>query len=223
MNRGAPAEPERRPLATRERGWARAASRWLAAGGISPNTISVSGMFAGLLAGAALVATDIVPRWESVAWVAAAAFVQLRLLANMLDGMVAMETGRTSPVGELFNEIPDRVSDVAILVGLGYAAGGRPELGWALALAAVFTAYVRAEGRVAGAPQDYSGPFAKPHRMFLVTLVALYCGLAPETWRPVRPGDPLPGVPAWAALILLLGTAGTAVRRLVRIARVLRR
>jgi phosphatidylglycerophosphate synthase len=133
----------------------------------------------------------------------------------MLDGMVAIESGRTSPVGELFNEVPDRVSDAAILVGLGYSAGGSPALGWALALAAVFTAYVRAEGRVAGAAQDYGGPLAKPQRMFGVTVIALWCGLAPGAW--------VSGVPAWGALVLLAGTVATAVRRLHRIGRALRR
>ena len=47
----------------------------------------------------------------------------LSLLANLLDGMVAMGRGVASPVGELFNEVADRVSDTAILLGLGWAAG----------------------------------------------------------------------------------------------------
>jgi phosphatidylglycerophosphate synthase len=86
--------------------------------------------------------------------VLAAVGVQLRLLANMFDGMVAIETGRTSAVGELYNEVPDRVSDTAVLVGAGYAAGGCPVLGYVAALLAVFIAYVRAQGRVAGASQE---------------------------------------------------------------------
>ena len=137
--------------------------------------------------------------------------------------MVAIVSGRTSPLGEIFNEVPDRISDAAILVGLGYAAGGRPELGWALALAAVFTAYVHAQGRVAGAPQDFGGPLAKPQRMFGVTLVALWCGLAPRDWTVRREGAFLEGIAAWAALLLLVGTVATAVLRLGRIGRALRR
>ena len=49
--------------------------------------------------------------------------VQLRLLCNLLDGMVAVEGGRSSPVGALYNEVPDRVADSLLLVALGYAVG----------------------------------------------------------------------------------------------------
>ncbi len=213
---------ERRPIASRDSRMSRALASRLAGSGVSPNAISVAGMIGGLAAGAALWSTAEAPDHARAAWIAAAVLVQLRLVANMLDGMVALESGRASPVGELFNEIPDRVSDAAIFVGLGYAAGGSPVLGWALALAAVFTAYVRAEGRVAGAPQDYGGPFAKPQRMFAVTVLALWCGLAPAAWNPAWPGAALEGIPAWGTLLLLAGTAATALLRLRRIARNLR-
>ena len=45
------------------------------------------------------------------------AVAQYGLLANLLDGLVAVEGGRRSPTGELFNEVPDRVSDVLVLAG----------------------------------------------------------------------------------------------------------
>ncbi len=43
-------------------------------------------------------------------WLAGALLVQLRLLANLYDGMVAVLRQIASPVDELFNEVPDRVS-----------------------------------------------------------------------------------------------------------------
>jgi phosphatidylglycerophosphate synthase len=107
----------------------------------------------------------------------------MRLLANMFDGMVAIESDRASPIGELFNEVPDRVSDAALLIGLGYARGGHVLLGFTAALLAVFTAYVRAMGKVAGGRQEFCGPMAKPQRMLVVTATALWCGLAPAAWQ----------------------------------------
>lgn len=80
-------------------------------------------------------------------------------------------------MGELFNEVPDRVSDIAILIGAGYAAGGNATLGLLAALVAVLVAYVRAEGTVVGASQQYCGPMAKPERMVIILLAALHCGL----------------------------------------------
>jgi phosphatidylglycerophosphate synthase len=209
---------ERRPITSRERPAAQRFATWVGRTGLSPNAISVLGLAFGVTAGILLALTTSAWASERLLWILAAVLVQLRLLANMVDGMVAVETGAASPLGELYNEVPDRVSDTAVFVGLGYATGGLPWLGYTVALLAMFTAYVRATGSVAGAPQDYGGPLAKPQRMFLVTLLALYCGLAPAAWQPTLSADPSIGLAAAALGFLALGTLLTALRRLQRIA-----
>ena len=98
--------------------------------------------------------------------------MQLRLLCNMLDGMVAIEGGRQTATGVLYNEIPDRVADSLLIVALGYAAGAG-WLGWLGALAAAVTAYIRVLGGTCGLAQDFRGPLAKPHRMFVMTVGCL--------------------------------------------------
>lgn len=214
--------PERRPIASREHPLSIRLARWIAGLGVSPNAISVMGMIAGILSGAVFVCTPL-PDYGWVFFLAGAALLQLRLLSNMLDGMVAVQTSRASPVGELFNEVPDRVSDSAIFIGAGYAAGGMPELGYLAALAALFTAYIRAEGKVAGAHQEFCGPMAKPQRMALLSVAALYAGLAPASWQLQL--DSLSGrsVIALALLFIAAGGLVTALRRLLRIARALRK
>jgi phosphatidylglycerophosphate synthase len=161
----------------------------------------------------ALIALPGVPRLtQAVLLLLTAALIQLRLLANMLDGMVAVQTGRASPLGELFNEVPDRVSDFAVCVGAGYAAGGLPELGFLAACVALFVAYVRAQGKAAGARQEFCGPMAKQQRMAAVTAAcAAAAGLSAL--------DGYSGAPLAAALALVVaGAALTALRRLRRIA-----
>jgi phosphatidylglycerophosphate synthase len=136
---------DRRPIAARRLRLFQATARGLARAGVSANGISVLGMLLATMAAAALVGTrSIDGGWSRALWLLAGLGVQGRLLCNLLDGMVAAERGSASPLGELFNEAPDRYSDAVILVCLGYAAGGLPALGWAAALAAVLTAYVRA-------------------------------------------------------------------------------
>lgn len=213
--------PDRRPLAIREAGW----SKWLAgfAGrmGATPNGISLTGMVFGVLAGGMLAATS----WTPVGWWGfwgAAICVQLRLLANMLDGMVAIERGRTSAVGELFNEVPDRVSDTATLVGAGYALGGNPELGYWTAILALFLAYLRAQGKVAGSPQHYCGPMAKQHRMAVITVASLAAVLWPVVPLSVVKGWNDAGLISCALVLILLGEVITVYRRLEKIARSLR-
>lgn len=192
-------------------------SRAMAARGISPNAISVLGMIAGVGAGVCFWATGAVHDavWSRVLLVIGAALVQGRLLCNMLDGMVAIESGRASPVGELYNEIPDRVSDLATLIGFGWAVSGHPMLGVLAGALAVLTAYVRAAAKVAGAPQDYRGPMAKQQRMFLVTLAGVYLASVPESWRWIA-GDARLGVACVTLGVICLGCVVTCVRRVGR-------
>src|SRR5690349_8833323 len=101
---GAYEPTDRRPIASRDRRiWQKIASV-LAARNISPNAISIAGMFAGIVAGLALYFTRTVDGWpQRLLWLGAAVGIQLRLLANMLDGMVAIESRCASPLGELYN------------------------------------------------------------------------------------------------------------------------
>jgi phosphatidylglycerophosphate synthase len=153
-------------------------------------------------------------------WLAGAAFVQLRLCANLLDGLVAVEGGKGCVLGELYNEAPDRVADAAILLGLGYADGGEPLLGASAAVVAVFAAYVRALGASTGVGQVFLGPMAKPQRMALVTAVAAYCAITPRSWQSdlIARCD----VVDLALLAIIVGGLITAMRRLSRIAQLLR-
>ncbi len=180
-------------------------------------------MIAGITAGICLAATAYTTGLTTrSAWLLAACLIQVRLLANMFDGMVAIEQDRQSPLGELYNEIPDRVSDAFILIGLGYATGGDIMFGYVAACLAIFLAYVRAMGSMTGAGQVFRGPMAKPHRMFVVTVVALYCGLAPSSWQPTLADGPGWGVSAAGLVVIILGCVFTVVRRLRRIGRSLK-
>ena len=208
---------DRRPLASRNlKIWQVTASK-LAQLGVTPNSISVSSIFFGCVAGLAFAATAHYPDHQRWFWLLGALGIQLRLLANMLDGMVAVELGRGSPVGEIYNEAPDRFSDVAILVGLGYSNGGDPVWGYWAAIAALMTAYVRALGKGAGVPNDFSGPLAKPQRMFLGTVTGVVLGLLPIAWRQSIEATIRVGLPTAMLMVLAVGTAFTAARRLWRI------
>jgi phosphatidylglycerophosphate synthase len=204
-------ETHRRPIAARNLGVTQRVAALLIARGPSPNGISLIGMGAGLAAGLAFAATVWLPGAAWLSWLIGALGVQARLLANLFDGMVAVGRGVASPVGELYNEVPDRVSDTAVLVGLGVAAGD-VALGLVAALAAMLTAYVRTTARSAGAPSDFSGPMAKQQRMALATAVAVWCALLPADWSG---GAWAP----WAVLLVIaLGSLFTAWRRLARAA-----
>jgi phosphatidylglycerophosphate synthase len=200
-----PDDSARRPLKSRTTSWARKLSGLLVARRVSPNAISVAGIaFAGIGAAAmVMVAEGWMPRWPGL--LIGAAGVQLRLLCNMMDGLVAVEGGLKSKAGDLFNEAPDRIEDAVLLVTAGMACA-HPQLGWCCATLAVATAYFRAFGASLGFGQDFCGPCAKPHRMAILT-GGLLASLLPLD-------IPFLVIALWAIAAL---TAVTAARRIYHI------
>ena len=173
----------RRPLRSRDTKWAQRAASWLAKSGLRPNQISVLSFVNACLAAATFVGAGwMTDSGRGLMFVAAALFMQFRLLCNLFDGMVAVEGGFKTKSGELYHELPDRFSDAVILVGAGYAVPASEclhALGWLAAVLSLITAYVRALGAAAGASQHFIGPMAKPQRMALMTFVSLaMAGLA---------------------------------------------
>jgi hypothetical protein len=72
-------------------------------------------------------------------------------------------------------------------------------------------------GKAAGANQEFCGPMAKQQRMFVLTVVAVCCGVAPASWQPLaRSGA---GIMAAALGLIVAGCVVTIIRRLLRIAR----
>jgi phosphatidylglycerophosphate synthase len=211
----------RRPLASRDVPFFRNLAATFARVGVTPNAISFSSIIFAVASGAALACTARVDGWTlRLCWLGAATGIQLRLMANLLDGLVAVEGRKGGPTGDLWNEAPDRFSDVAIFIGAGFAAGSEVLLGFGAALAAVFVAYIRALGASLGAGQIFLGPQAKPHRMFVLTVVCIVTAAVPVF--PSRIGqEPLP-LMTLALWIVIAGCVVTVGRRLACIATVLR-
>jgi len=202
------AAANRRPLKSRSSGWARVLAAWLVRTSVTPDAISVASVVFAALGAAALT-------FSGAPWalLVCALCIQLRLLCNLLDGMVAVEGGKGSPVGGLYNEIPDRIADSAFIVAAGYAAGPA-WLGWCGALMAIATAYIRALGGTLGLAQDFRGPMAKPHRMAVLT-AACVLGAAEAYLRHSQ-------YALRAALwVIVLGGLLTCVRRTHALARAL--
>ena len=155
-------------------------------------------------------------------FVVAAVLLEARLLANLLDGLVAVEGGLGSKSGEIWNELPDRFSDAISLVIAGYAVqlaapsmvwlAWGSALGWAAALAAVITAYVRTLGSSTGASAHFEGPMAKQRRMETLAIGCIVAAFEPMWgWG----GQSL----ALALLVILVGSLVTIAMRTVALIR----
>lgn len=210
-------ESARRPLKSRSANWPRQIAFALVRSGCTPNQISVASLIFSLLGGFCLL---LIPRLESrtaacLLFVATAVCIQLRLVCNLLDGLMAVEGGKKTRTGEIFNEFPDRIADVVLFVSAGYCIAYLPwaaALGWACAVAAVLTAYVRVFGGSVGLPQDFCGPMAKQQRMAVLTGACILSAAEMLFAWSLR-------IMFLALCVVFVGSLITAARRTVRIAK----
>lgn len=205
----------RRPIAARESGWAKETARFLARRGVRPNAVSGASVVFALLALLCLAATARTENSlaEGALFCGAALCIQIRLLCNLFDGMLAVEFDRASALGPIFNDFPDRPADVLILVGCGLCDGPLwlAQLGWLAAALALVTAYTRVLGVAVGANEYFIGPMAKQQRMAVATIACVLGAVEATAGWPPR---------AMAAALFLLscGCVFTTLRRLKRIA-----
>ncbi|MEP6735545.1 MAG: CDP-alcohol phosphatidyltransferase family protein [Chryseolinea sp.] len=202
----------RRPIASRDSTWAKRLATYLAQKNVSPNFVSILSIAFAALAFAAFYLDPVSPQYH-IAWmILAIAGIQLRLVMNLLDGMVAVEHNKKSAVGGLFNEVPDRIADTLIICGVYYEIQlldyAIPLVYWAVILS-ITTAYIRTLGASLQCGHHFLGPMAKQHRMALLT-VACVIGIF------------YPPVFYYAMIIMNIGLIITCYRRLVTVAAVLK-
>src|SRR5216110_2868867 len=130
----------------------------------------------------------------------------------MLDGQIAFAAGKASRHGEILNDLPDRISDIVIFVGVAHSGLMNPLIGYWAAIFAVLTAYVGLFGQALGVRREFGGIMSKPWRM-----VALHIG----AWLTfMRVSVPIYrfSVLDLTCLVVIIGCVQTIVVRLKRIA-----
>jgi len=196
----------RRPIAAMFRRTANAATRFCVRTGIHPDAVSYFSILA------AAIATICFWKSGQARWllIIAPLFCYLRLWFNMLDGMVAVAANKASRRGEILNDLPDRVSDIIIFIGVAHSGLMNPLIGYWAAIFAVLTAYVGLFGQALGVQREFGGMMSKPWRM-----VALHVG----AWLQFFGCTAFRGftILDWTCLIVIAGCVETIVVRLKRI------
>jgi phosphatidylglycerophosphate synthase len=131
---------------------------------VDPDTISYLSVVFALVGGALLYASQ----WSDWLLLAAPPFFFLRLYCNMIDGMVAVKSGKCSPRGEVINELPDRISDTVIFLGLGLSGLMTPAVAYWIIIGMLFGTYVGVLARSVGAHRQFGGVMSKQWRMFVL-------------------------------------------------------
>jgi phosphatidylglycerophosphate synthase len=207
----------RRPIADIFRLTAHGMTRFCVRCQIQPDAISYLSIIAAALAAVCF--------WKSGQhpWLLlfAPVFCYVRLWCNMLDGMVALASGRASWRGEILNDLPDRISDALIFAGVAHSGWMNPIVGYWAVIFALLTAYVGMFGQAVGVQREFSGVMSKPWRM--VTLHAgAWITLACVWWNGGAIQFASLTVLDWACVIVVAGCVQTMTIRLKRIMAALR-
>jgi phosphatidylglycerophosphate synthase len=194
----------RRPIAAAFRRTGDAATRFCVRHGIDADAISYLSIVAALIGAIGF--------WKSGAtrWllIVAPLFCYLRLWFNMLDGLVAVAAGKASRRGEILNDLPDRISDIIIFVGVAHSGLMDPLIGYWAAIFAVLTSYVGLFGQALGVQRQFGGVMSKPWRM-----VGLSVGAWLTFFLPLQLSSTFT-VLDWTCLLIIAGCVETIVVRL---------
>jgi CDP-diacylglycerol--glycerol-3-phosphate 3-phosphatidyltransferase len=174
----------------------------LARAGVTPDQVTLAAVPVAILAGACLLASPSVP----ALLLAVPVLAGVRILLNLVDGNMARRTGRIHARGELYNEVGDRMADIAFLAPAAWLPGALPHVVLLGVMTGVMASYVGITAKAAGGERIYRGILSKPGRMALlcVTCVVAFV-LGPADTRPWLAFGPL----------LLLGTTLTLIERIV--------
>jgi CDP-diacylglycerol--glycerol-3-phosphate 3-phosphatidyltransferase len=154
---------------------------WLVACRVSPNQLTL-GTMGLMLAYAALLC------WmpaEPVLWMLFPLLLLVRMALNALDGMLAVQTKQTSPLGAMLNEMCDVVSDTALMLPFAFLHGMYLPLWGSAVVLSILAEFSGLCALAAGAPRGYEGPMGKSDRAFVMALVAILVACQPpmlERW-----------------------------------------
>lgn len=133
-----------------------------------PNTLTSASLIFSLFAGLCFFLSKI-PGFL----ILAIPFILLRMAMNVLDGMLARQKGISGPEGEVFSEMTDRFSDLALLMGITFSGYTNNILGLSATISILIVSYMGILGKAVGANRQFGGFLGKVDRMVYMSLAAI--------------------------------------------------
>lgn len=138
--------------------------------GVSPTTINVLALVISIITGLTIYFSSL------NLWILLTIpfLVYIRTAFNALDGMVAREIkAKNQRFGEVLNEFVDRLSDVAIFLGVAFAAYVNTPLALTTLVSILLVSYIGIVGKAAGGIRQYVGLMGKADRMFYLAVASV--------------------------------------------------
>jgi phosphatidylglycerophosphate synthase len=166
---------------------------------VSPDLLTALALLSVGVGGICLAVSDALPALLLLVPILAA----VRLVLNLLDGQVARGSGSVRPMGEVWNELSDRMADVLMIGALAFVTAVGPLLAGAATVAALLASYAGITSRAVGAPRQYGGPMSKPGRMIALAVAAPLALVLTDGWPMTL-----------AAVVIAVGALVTLAQRL---------
>ena len=142
--------------------------------GWNPNTLTYLGLLSACAAGLAFY----LARLDGLFFLLGGILVALSGICDSLDGIVARMYNRTSLKGDFLDHFFDRVSDVAILLGLTYSPAANSALGTSCLILALLNAYLGTQMEATFQERFYGG-VGKAELFVALVLLSLLLWLLP--------------------------------------------
>ncbi|MDS4032182.1 MAG: CDP-alcohol phosphatidyltransferase family protein [Candidatus Contendobacter sp.] len=191
-------------LKPRFQNWLRPVARGLHARGISANQVTLAAL------ALAVVVAGTIWLWPTpTTLLLLPPVLFLRMALNALDGMLAREFQRSTPLGAVLNELGDVLADAVLYLPLVLIPGIPVAPVVALALLALLSEFCGVTATQIGASRRYDGPLGKSDRALLLGGIAvlLGCGVPAGFWLAVT---------LWVANGLLILTCVNRLRAALR-------
>jgi phosphatidylglycerophosphate synthase len=142
-----------------------------------PDFLTLLGLAFSLIAGWCFALSE-----NRIMLLAAIPCILLRMAFNVLDGMVARQSGKVSAHGEAWAEFSDRLSDTGIFLGVAVSPYCSRELGLSAVIMVLLVSYVGILGKAVGAERQFGGIMGKVDRLILAMAFGAAIYFFPQPW-----------------------------------------
>jgi len=96
----------------------------------------------------------------------------LRMTLNTIDGVIAIERGKLRLKGEIVNALPDRYSDIFVMLGIAFSPYCCIHIGTIAAISVLLVSYTGMLGKAVGVNWQHHGPLGKVERLILMMIAS---------------------------------------------------
>lgn len=97
----------------------------------------------------------------------------LRMTLNTIDGVIAIERGNLRLVGEIVNALPDRYSDIFVMMGITFSNYCNVYIGSLATISVLLVSYSGMLGKAIGVNWQHHGPLGKVERLIFIMIACL--------------------------------------------------